>query len=469
MADAEKAPKDKPTKKGRAFIEPGDFDTLRMEELRQIAERRRAAEFAGPDADAAENGLPRDMVGLALSGGGIRSASLNLGVLQALHENGVLRHVDYLATVSGGGYIGACCSSEIAAQTGTIVADRDRFPLSAAPDRGQSDRVKKLLQAGHYLNRLLLLANQYFIGLAKLNLTGGSLLLAVCAFLALAWRFLDETPVCELILMLTGGTLFELVRPFLFTLVFLLAWVLGWGLSSAGPRHLRGSVFIGVGVELALITTVVAWRFLETGQGIDHQRASFGSFFTSLHPENPIWLFFRPLPFLLALAWPLAWVITVPSVPVQSTAPSKRTRLAVFVGVLAILAYCAWDFWTEPSPASAHDESFLALARSALRLLAPVLFIGVICLVSVFLLPWAVGEKVRASRRRRWAVLIGVPAAAIVAGLVWHGLERAGVPQESESYWWLLLRPAPFLLAMGWLIGWWLMACRSETPALDLN
>src|SRR5262249_30002638 len=22
---------------------------------------------------------------------------------------------------------------------------------------------------------------------------------------------------------------------------------------------------------------------------------------------------------------------------------------------------------------------------------------------------------------------------------------------------------------MGWLIGWWLMACRSETPALDLN
>src|SRR5207248_10333702 len=114
MADTEQTPQDNTTKNDHAFIEPGDFDTLRQEELRHIAMRRKAAEFAVPDANAATNELPLDLVGLALSGGGIRSASLNLGLLQALHENGVLRHVDYLATVSGGGYIGACCSSEIA-------------------------------------------------------------------------------------------------------------------------------------------------------------------------------------------------------------------------------------------------------------------------------------------------------------------------------------------------------------------
>ena len=39
------------------------------------------------------------------SGGGIRSAAFNLGVLQALEPGGLLRAVDYLSTVSGGGYI----------------------------------------------------------------------------------------------------------------------------------------------------------------------------------------------------------------------------------------------------------------------------------------------------------------------------------------------------------------------------
>ncbi|MDQ2988689.1 MAG: patatin-like phospholipase family protein, partial [Pseudomonadota bacterium] len=44
---------------------------------------------------------------LALSGGGIRSATFSLGVLQALGELHVLRKLDYMSTVSGGGYIGA--------------------------------------------------------------------------------------------------------------------------------------------------------------------------------------------------------------------------------------------------------------------------------------------------------------------------------------------------------------------------
>jgi len=57
--------------------------------------------------------LPRrPRVGLALSGGGIRSACFNLGLLQALagkaHNSGtLLKRVDYLSTVSGGGYIGS--------------------------------------------------------------------------------------------------------------------------------------------------------------------------------------------------------------------------------------------------------------------------------------------------------------------------------------------------------------------------
>jgi hypothetical protein len=46
-------------------------------------------------------------VALCLSGGGIRSATFNLGVLQGLAKCGLLKEFDYLSTVSGGGYIGS--------------------------------------------------------------------------------------------------------------------------------------------------------------------------------------------------------------------------------------------------------------------------------------------------------------------------------------------------------------------------
>lgn len=45
--------------------------------------------------------------GIALSGGGIRSATINLGFLKALNQFGLLKRADYLSTVSGGGYTGA--------------------------------------------------------------------------------------------------------------------------------------------------------------------------------------------------------------------------------------------------------------------------------------------------------------------------------------------------------------------------
>jgi hypothetical protein len=42
--------------------------------------------------------------GIALSGGGIRSATINLGFLKTLNRFGVLKKADYMSTVSGGGY-----------------------------------------------------------------------------------------------------------------------------------------------------------------------------------------------------------------------------------------------------------------------------------------------------------------------------------------------------------------------------
>ncbi len=59
-----------------------------------------------------EDLFPEDgKIGLSFSGGGLRSATFNLGVVQALAKHGVLPFVDYLSTVSGGGYLGSSLTS----------------------------------------------------------------------------------------------------------------------------------------------------------------------------------------------------------------------------------------------------------------------------------------------------------------------------------------------------------------------
>lgn len=69
------------------------------------AERKKASTEIVPDIYAAIHGLKEKRSALCLSGGGIRSAIFNLGVLQGLARCGLLGKFDYLSTVSGGGYI----------------------------------------------------------------------------------------------------------------------------------------------------------------------------------------------------------------------------------------------------------------------------------------------------------------------------------------------------------------------------
>jgi predicted acylesterase/phospholipase RssA len=77
-------------------------------ELDEISKRRRIVALnRGKD----ESG---NLVGLALSGGGIRSATFCLGLLQGLKSAGLLRIFDYLSTVSGGGYVGGWWSAWLA-------------------------------------------------------------------------------------------------------------------------------------------------------------------------------------------------------------------------------------------------------------------------------------------------------------------------------------------------------------------
>src|SRR5262245_43218920 len=91
-----------------------DLDLIR-DELRYIANKKPEASHIAELSqrlDTHSNGDNRRpyLFGLALSGGGIRSATFSLGVMQRLARAGILKHVDYLSTVSGGGYIGTALS-----------------------------------------------------------------------------------------------------------------------------------------------------------------------------------------------------------------------------------------------------------------------------------------------------------------------------------------------------------------------
>ena len=88
-------------------------------EIPAVVMRRRLQDPTCPDLDESYRDVPecnghRDayawarenkLTGLCLSGGGIRSATFNLGILQGLAALGVLGEFDYVSSVSGGGYI----------------------------------------------------------------------------------------------------------------------------------------------------------------------------------------------------------------------------------------------------------------------------------------------------------------------------------------------------------------------------
>jgi hypothetical protein len=81
-----------------------DFLQLIKLEDEKLLERRKRL-FENDQHD--EKSLKETKFGIALSGGGIRSATINLGILKTLNKFGILKKADYLSTVSGGGYTGA--------------------------------------------------------------------------------------------------------------------------------------------------------------------------------------------------------------------------------------------------------------------------------------------------------------------------------------------------------------------------
>ncbi|HEX9812739.1 MAG TPA: patatin-like phospholipase family protein [Burkholderiales bacterium] len=105
-----------------------------------------------------------DLVGLALSGGGIRSAAFTFGVLEVLERQDLTKHVDYLSTVSGGGYTGTAYSGwrlrqALYAERSTRAAAGESLQVKEAPPARWDDLLPHLRNFSNYISPVMGLAS----------------------------------------------------------------------------------------------------------------------------------------------------------------------------------------------------------------------------------------------------------------------------------------------------------------------
>jgi Patatin-like phospholipase len=172
-----------------------------------------------------------DTVGLALSGGGIRSATFNLGVLQALCGYSALSKFDYLSAVSGGSYIAAWLVSWIrrtnVKEVETALAITQRSGLREPPEVTFLRQYSNYLTpraGGFSLDTWAMVA----IYLRNLALTL-SVIVAVVAFSLLVPRFV-----------------LTLMRPGMLN-----KW---WGLDERWSSFNIELILMGVGIVLLIYT-----------------------------------------------------------------------------------------------------------------------------------------------------------------------------------------------------------------------
>ena len=301
---------------------------------------------------------PRDLFGIALSGGGIRSATFNLGLLQGLQDMRVLGAFDYLSTVSGGGYLGAFWTAWRSRKPGREGA----FPSELGAGNAEPPEVRHLREFSNFLSPRLGIFS-YDTGRLAVTALGSMLpsalaALSVIALAILAWTsavwvlFSPASPAWAATLLMDGGTLAALV-------LFELAW-----LRRKEPDD--GSAYLFAAL-LGLALTAAAWYaadywWLPENAYVDGQRLP------ALRPDQ-VWTDWRyvlapaaawgaALQVLLVGRWLFStWAGTPRGLQFRRAADRVRSRLlllaALWTGV-ALLWYAGvlLESWIVPGHAN---------------------------------------------------------------------------------------------------------------------
>ena len=155
----------------------------------RYVEQAGQAEPAPADPNAAHWPLPGDLVGLALSGGGLRSAAFNLGFIQALSRFGLFRYVDYMCSVSGGGYV----AGHVTAAASTVERFHDQPEARFGVDANQRllPAAYRFRHLGEYLLNYASFLWRYVASTLATLLLFVSLLGILACLVALVWRSHD--------------------------------------------------------------------------------------------------------------------------------------------------------------------------------------------------------------------------------------------------------------------------------------
>lgn len=223
-----------------------------------------SANSEAPTAEVPADPLNDPPVGLSLSSGGLRSCTFTLGFVQALHHHGEMKDIDYISSVSGGGFV-----------AGHVTSLADKLRLENHPANGSCFHehagevgdvlgVKKSGQilpgfrfsaVGEYLfgspGELLPLGFRYLCSTVPLVLCTVAPIGFLMTLAALFWRSFDYTPV-RTILKLLGSDV--------------LADQMNWGqdaLISYLPAFLLTALLIaygGIVALLGLMHSILRWR-----------------------------------------------------------------------------------------------------------------------------------------------------------------------------------------------------------------
>ena len=170
---------------------PFPFEIMYRQELQEIKKSRAARKQPVMEEMNDPLGYAEDLKlrALAFSGGGIRSATFNLGILQGLAKSDLLPKFDYLSTVSGGGYIGAWFAAWVE-RDGLLLNVQDRLnPEKSADPRGEEVRaIRWLRMFSNYLapNNSIMSSDSWTMGLTWFRntlLNQVIILLLVCSVL----------------------------------------------------------------------------------------------------------------------------------------------------------------------------------------------------------------------------------------------------------------------------------------------
>jgi hypothetical protein len=130
-----------------------DFNAVFRAELAAIRERHNkpGRSEIGENVSESVPSTTLGLTGITCSGGGIRSASFCLGVLQGLQSRDTLDRMDYLSTVSGGGYIGTTLTIGMSNEKIDGKLHEGAFPFGRLEENRETPEVRHIRDNSRYL------------------------------------------------------------------------------------------------------------------------------------------------------------------------------------------------------------------------------------------------------------------------------------------------------------------------------